>query len=55
MSADGQPVRSDDEARDKISEQQRLPRHLGNHGDQPGCNDADGDIGDKSVLHDNEN
>ncbi len=44
-------VRADGETRDEIRQQQRLPRHLRRHRHDPRGDDADGDVGDESVLH----
>ena len=44
-------VRADDEPGDEIGEQHRLAQNLGQHRQNPGGDDADGDVVDESLLH----
>ena len=44
-------MRADGETRREIREQQRLARHLRHHRHDPRGDDANGDVGDETVLH----
>ena len=46
-----EPVRADDEPGNEIGEQHRLAQDLGQHGQNPGGDNADGDVVDESLLH----